>query len=115
MGVMLNFIHRLFNYECKSCELLRDLLESERTEKARILQQLLEMNRPVVIKDEPEQETPKPLNTSNYTPWKVRREMLEAEDRKKAELLRAAEESAREATNKSNDDLEKELGVSNAS
>jgi hypothetical protein len=48
----------------------------------------------------------KPI-TPQHTPWRVKREMLEAEDRHKAQLMR---EKAKEI-----EQLEKELGVVNGS
>jgi hypothetical protein len=53
-----------------------------------------------------EKEEFKPV-TPQFTPWRVRQQMLEAEDRAKADLMRAKAKEIAE--------LEKELGVSQAS
>lgn len=94
---------------------MRDLLETERDEKARILKQLLEINKPQVIIHEPEPEAPKIDVSKIQVPWRVRQQMLEAEDRKSAELLRKKAEEIRQqqltTPTPSVEKLEQELGV----
>jgi len=85
---------------CATCEVLHEQLAKSERDREMLLQKLLE-------KDKVEPLTPdttehKPI-TPQFTPWRVRQEMLEAEDRKKAQLMR---EKAKEI-----EMLEKELGV----
>lgn len=86
---------------CATCEVLREMLAKSERERADLLHRLL---------DKPQAEPPpaemqefKPIQPQ-FTPWRVRQQLLEQEDRKKAELMkkRAAEIS----------ELEKELEVS---
>lgn len=79
---------------CQTCEELKSLLATEKHEKKLMLEYLLRESKP-----EPPP-SPIQLNTPTVNPktWKVRREMLEEEDRRQAEILR-----------KKNEELEKEL------
>lgn len=85
---------------CESCEILRErLLKSDR-EREELLHRLLD-------KDKPEpppvpEEEPVPIKP-NFIPWRVRQQMLEAEDRVKASLIKKHAEGIEE--------LEKEMGV----
>jgi len=85
---------------CETCEVLRAQLDESNRERKELLNRLL-------IKDTPEplpvkEEELRPVQ-SQFIPWKVRQQMLEAEDRKKAQLMR---DKAKEIA-----ELEKELGV----
>lgn len=108
---MTNFFHRLFNphcsscYEnekdnkiCQSCETLKTQLDISNFEKKQLLERLLNPIQP----EKPEPVEYEPIPNKNV-PWNVRRQMLEAEDREKAKLMRAAP--------KSTEILEKELGI----
>jgi hypothetical protein len=104
-------LYKWFNIEeppCASCEALRDQLVHERHEKNLLLQKVFELSSPKeegpFIHKEPEEL--KPI-TPRTMPWRVRQQMLEAEDRKKAETLRKRTEEI--------ENLEKEVGVTNAS
>lgn len=91
--------------ECKNCEYLRDLLSDERIAKEQILKSLLELNRPqAIVKEKSDKEEIKPILPQTI-PWRVRKELLESEDRKRAEVAREYEKSTSE--------LEKELGIEN--
>lgn len=86
---------------CETCEVLK--LENARLqiECNRLIDRILE--KPVVeqIREEPREFKPVlPRNTS----WNVKRQMLEEEDRRKAQLLKQNEKV-------STDDLEKELDI----
>jgi uncharacterized Zn finger protein (UPF0148 family) len=104
---MSNFFHRLLHPHCpecnaerlekkvcSSCETLRSLLESEKQEKQQLLNSILE--KPKV--EEPRTVTQEEIRPK-YIPWRVKQQILEQEDRKKAELLK-----------KKNEELEAELG-----
>ena len=113
----INWLHHLFNphcpdclaeQHCKNCDTLRDLLEIEKFEKRELLKHLLhEPPAPEVVKYEgtPQEVRPKTIS------WRVRREMLEQEDRVKAQTIQR--QQAEEKSAKSVDELEKELGVNN--
>lgn len=110
----MNWLHRLFNPHCghcedlrrdlnvcKSCEILNRQLEIISLERKQLLNSILnrnnESNSPT-IQDEPEIVAPKIIS------WKVKQQMLEAEDRQRAVLMK-------QAVSKSVEELEKELGL----
>jgi len=70
---------------CETCEILRMQLAESNAERRDLLTRLLEKDKPIVV---PEDKTEYKPITPAYTPWRVRQQMLEAEDRKKMELLR---------------------------
>jgi hypothetical protein len=86
---------------CGTCEVLREQLAHSERERRELLQRLLEKDKPEPLP------TPKedlePIKTTNFIPWHVRQQMLEAEDRKQAQLLKDK--------HKEIEDLEKELGI----
>jgi hypothetical protein len=89
---------------CETCELLREQLHKSDAERRELLHRLLD----------PQKAEPPPIQseehipiTPQYTPWRVRQQMLEAEDRQKAKILHARAEDI--------DKLEKELGINDAS
>jgi hypothetical protein len=86
---------------CATCEVLRELVASSEKERRELLTKLLEKDKPEPLIP-PVAEDLRPF-TPQFVPWRVKQQMLEAEDRKKAELMR----------NKANEieELEKELGV----
>lgn len=90
---------------CASCEVLRAQLDESNRERKQLLQVILDKDRtPVETTREIE---PQPLKPS-FVPWRVRQQMFEAEDRKKAQLMREKSDEIR--ASKINE-LEKELGV----
>jgi hypothetical protein len=103
---------------CQACEILKVELSNERREKEILLQHLL-TPRPT----EPERTTAPELQvpiSRKHIPWKMRQQMLEEDDRKKAQVLaefRKREEEARSVNPslvvpaQSIEDLEKNLGV----
>jgi len=98
-------LEKWFNLEpvrCESCEVLRSLLEESTRERRDLLTRAL--NPPQV---EPLVQTSteelKPVGNT-FIPWRVRQQMLEAEDRKKFQLMQEKEKEIA--------DLEKELDLS---
>ena len=83
---------------CPTCAVLRDQLEKSETERRELLHRLMDnpQTEPLIEKEKEDLEPVKPT----FIPWRVRQQMLEAEDKKRAELLR-----------KKNEELEKELGL----
>lgn len=86
---------------CSSCEVLRSELENSNRERRELLNRLLDRGQPKIV---PEDKTEyKPIQPQ-FVPWRIRQQMLEAEDAKKAELMKARAQEVEK--------LEKELGVS---
>lgn len=96
---------------CETCELLREQLHKSDAERKELLHRLLEpakVEPPSTVHEEFQPVTPQ------FTPWRVRQQLLEQEDRKKAQLMRSAAETARGMRNEHTeqiDKLEEELGV----
>ena len=91
---------------CPSCETLKQQLEIANYEKEKLLNKLLEKPDQV-----PERSEAPPMVTRPKTiTWAMRRQMLEQEDRVKAQILRNAPKPDAET-----EMLEKELGVASVS
>lgn len=85
---------------CATCEVLRSSLDESNRERRELLTKLLDKANPEPSPEVKEEYEPiKPA----FTPWRVRQQMLEAEDRKQAQLKK---QKAEEITA-----LEQELGV----
>jgi len=85
---------------CNTCEVLREQLANSERERRDLLNRLLEPSKlepPSTDKEEYKSITPQ------FIPWRVKQQMLEAEDRKKAQLMK---EKAQEI-----EELEKELEI----
>jgi hypothetical protein len=97
-------------FPCQTCEVLRLQLDESNRERRQLLQQLLERDKP-----EPPVETKEELQPirPQFVPWRVRQQMLEAEDRKQAQLLAEKKKEMESARKSSIDDLEKELDIPN--
>ena len=95
---------------CQSCETLRQQLDIANYEKKLLLDKLL-------TKPEPEPErlqAPEPVfKPVNSLPWPARRQILEREDRAKAQAMRNAAQSDA-ANKKETEELEKELDLAAA-
>lgn len=90
---------------CEACEILRDQLDESNRERKELLHRLLNKDKP---EPPPIQAEEKPIPiTPNFVPWRVKQQILEAEDRERARLMKNR--------TKEIDELEKELGVSDAS
>lgn len=137
---MLNWIHHLLEPHCpvcvmeneskricQSCETLKSQLEIVNFDKKILLERIIELTRPVVPTIEAREPIDRDEIRPRTIPWEVRKNMLEAEDRKKAQVIRAAAEEAKKAKdikrgpsggltadipqNQSIEELEKELGI----
>jgi hypothetical protein len=106
------FFHHLFNphcvecreeKKCLNCETLREILETEKYEKKRILDRLLGTE---TSKEDTEQISIEPIKP-RFTTWRARQQMLEAEDKAVAEMMRTKERTEAEDISK----LEGKLGV----
>lgn len=87
---------------CPSCEALKEMLATANYEKKQLFDKLMLEKPPVVDEKPPEMTQVQP----RMIPWRVKRQLLEQEDRKKAELLRNAPKPDTDVK-----DLEQELGV----
>jgi hypothetical protein len=112
---MFKFIHHLLNPHCpdclaerasekicQSCETLRYEVDRLRADNERLLNRLLEKPESNTERSE----APIPLTVPRSMPWKVRQQMLEAEDRKAAQLRKQAPKPSDDT-----EELERELGV----
>lgn len=107
---MFNWLRELYeirkeNKTCESCENLKFELAQVRLENSRLLDHILAKPVP---EPEVKQEFIKPV-LPNMIPWRVRQQMLEAEDRQKARLMK--EHTNKEPKSNTVEELEKELGV----
>lgn len=109
-----NFFHRLFNPHCpdcklqqdeertcKNCDTLRQLLEVEKFENKQLLDRILYIPKE---RNEPPSELPRPVQIGQHTSLRIRREMMEREDRVAAQKLRDKEHEMQ-----STESLEQEL------
>lgn len=90
---------------CNTCEVLRTQLDESNRERKELLNRILATSGAEPPPSTREIEEMKPI-MQQQIPWRVRQQMLEAEDRKKAQLMRAKNEEIEQ--------LEKELGVNDA-
>jgi hypothetical protein len=95
---------------CNSCEVLRNQVAILYEERDKLLDRLLS---PQIQKEEPKFDTSntKMRIPSNFMPWRVKRQMLEAEDKKAAALLK---EKQTELKTDKIAQLEKEMGIEDA-
>lgn len=122
------WLHHLFNPHCEecladeqekkiceSCEILKHQLNVSNTEKAKLIDALINQNKgeSISITEEP-LVIPKP----RFPVWSVQRQQLEMAERRKAEQIRNNKESELKEVKKSVEikdtsleELEKELGV----
>jgi len=121
---MINWLHKLLNPHCpqckedsednkvcQSCETLKMQLAIANAEKKQMLEALLEKPKDIIEVQKPKTDDKEPLPRAMS--WNVRRQLMEAEDRKSAELMRKQrEESEKLRQPKSIKDLEKELEIS---
>ena len=96
---------------CQSCEVYKVQLAIANQEKERLLQALLDDHKPAEV------EPKKPFKSVNTAiPWAARRQMLEQEDRRAAQLLAAQQTTDEKGQDKVVEDkeieeLEKALGI----
>ena len=122
MNQLVKFLHHIFQPHCQechdeiqdaricsSCETLKQQLEIANYEKRELLNKLIKPEPIQVEQPDFSQMRPKAV------PWRVRREELEAEDRKRAQLLKEKEKELKSVVanhvSETVDELEKELGV----
>ena len=91
---------------CQSCETLKEQLVLVSAEKQKLLEVILEKNRTSI---EPVAEIDYKELRPKQTSWNVRRQLLEAEDREAARLIRERSKEQQEI-----DKLEREIGIASA-
>lgn len=117
---MVNFFHKLFNPHCPDCkadaiesntniaiEVLKSELAAARYDNKFLMNALLPKQEQTINYEQPKIEINK-----TQMPWKVRQQMLEAEDRALAQTnrrIKEEKENAEKASAKSTEELEKEL------
>lgn len=97
---------------CESCEILKIELQRINIEKEKLLNRLFDKPIDLPVGN------PVDITPPKQIPWQVRRQMLEAEDREKARLMRESAKPNRIMTNEESrtqkvEDIEKELGIEN--
>jgi hypothetical protein len=91
---------------CQSCETLKQQLEFSNYEKKQLLAKILKEPEPTPVTEAPQITRPRTV------PWHVRRQMLEAEDRVKAQRLREAPKpDSPEVVKEETAELERELDI----
>lgn len=93
-------IFRLEPPHCLVCDALREQLTNSERERRELLQRVLAPSVPEPVEEAKEEL--KPIQ-SQFVPWRVRQQMLEAEDRHKASLLKNKQKEISA--------LEEELGI----
>src|SRR6266850_1089322 len=100
---IIDWFHHTFNphcdlcNECKSCVTLKEQLNAERINNKKLIEAIInQLNPKEIIEPKPIDET---REIKSPIPWKVRREMLEREDRINAELIRKNSEQVENAKN----------------
>lgn len=114
---MIKWLHHLFNPHCSecrdeleesmicnSCEVLKLQISRLERENERLLNRILE--KPSAEEKPVDIEGLKPV-LPKMIPWRIRKQMLEEEDRVKAKLMRQSEEVNKQST----EELEKELKI----
>lgn len=96
-------------FPCPTCEVLRFQLDESNRERRDLLQKFLERDRPESTSSVKIEEL-QPIRPQ-FTPWRVRQQILEAEDRKQAQLLREKQKEMSEARKPNIEELEKELEI----
>jgi hypothetical protein len=114
---MFKWLHHLFNPhcdlcdarpKCESCEVLREQLALANAEKDKLLRYVLEPEPSLTTPKQGQQDEEEdgPI-LPKFVPWHVRRQMLESEDRKQAQLLAESKKDQDQAIKQ----LEKNLGI----
>jgi hypothetical protein len=103
MNIVTQLFYKWFGLSepvCETCEVLRDSLARSEAERKELLHRLLEPKQAEPLIKQDEEFVPV---TPKFVPWRVRQQMLEQEDKKKAQLLKDREVEIGK--------LETELGV----
>lgn len=100
----------LEEFPCHSCETLQMQLSLKNEENKKLLDTILEMNRPKV-EIPVEHKSVIPILPKNI-PWSVRQQMIEAEDRKAAQIIQERNRKlAEQVVDEEVEKLEKELEI----
>jgi hypothetical protein len=97
LASIVNYFHHLFNPHCEhckslnfcsSCENLKEILNAERINNKRLLDTIIELTQPKSIPEPKSIEGVEPVRATNYVPWRVRKNMLEQQDRRDAQITK---------------------------
>jgi len=95
---------------CENCDTLRVQVEQLRLDNKTLLDRLLD--KPIEREPaNPQVFTPIRTSAARHIPWSARRQMLEAEDREAAKLLKNAPKPADAVSDEDVAELEREVGV----
>ena len=98
-------------HHCETCDTLRIQVEQLRLDNKTLLDRLLEKPESVAPAS-PEEYRPIKTSAARHVSWAVRRQMLEAEDREKAKLLKNAPTPRNQPDDAVDvSDLEAEVGI----
>jgi hypothetical protein len=117
--VIKELLYKWFNLEpfpCPTCQVLMEQLARSERERHDLLQTVLIRDKPQEIVQTATADELKPV-MPQYVPWRVKQQMYEAEDRRKAELMRAKQKEMSETktpVSESVAKLEEELGIKEA-
>lgn len=106
MSITKELLRKWFGLEaevCPVCEVLREQLVNSERERRELLQRALVPSPEPLVPTE--KEVFQPIRPQ-FVPWRVRQQILEAEDRKKAQILKDKETELKDI-----EKLEKELEV----
>lgn len=112
MNYLGKWFHQLINphcdycVDCVSCKVLKEQLELANIEKTKLLNALLAVTNPPVKEEIIPTEIKRELSPKNI-PWRIKRQMLEEEDRARAKIMN----NVNKDINKANEELEKELEI----
>lgn len=119
---MIKFFHRLLNPHCsecrednicESCQTLRTQLELVNHDRKQLLSLIERLSNPKVEYREPGPPSDiKPVQKTANVPWRIQKGLLEAEDRKEAQLRREkAKEFSKKLSKEEVEELEKKVGI----
>lgn len=94
---------------CETCEVLKRQMDHLRFENQRLTQTIIQIAAPAPVEPLGKPVEYKPIQTATV-PWRVKQQMLEAEDRE-ANRLRKEKEKEREVNKMTTEELEAELGI----
>lgn len=103
---MFDWLRRMLG-PCECCEVLKESLAIERSLNKDLMKRLLPDTNPHTSA-RPDELIAEPKQP--FIPWRVKRQMLEEQDRKKAQLMKEFENTRPPTT----DELEKEIGIETA-
>jgi hypothetical protein len=78
---------------CQTCDYLKNQLEIERNFNKILMEKLTKTPEPITM----ESKTPEPIVRPSFIPWRTRRQLLEAEDKRAAQVMQDKEKELQKA------------------